>query len=262
VNVERLKKLEVLLGRVQKNAVAPRPLVARLELSPSSEQAPAETGEVSAELQTSVSEGPAIVAEAPASTSAALPPVQEPPPVTLDEGDRVSSTMVEEDELLEIEEEIEELEVEEPPASSRRVAASMDEALAGAAHQLEPPRTIPPESGPEPLSSPELEMMPPAAEGLSAEPLGQTVSLEEAAKTGFESKQPSSEPPPVELEPSTAWEAGSSASAEPPESLEAPAQVLVRPAVAADVVEFIEAPVERRPRTFADLLDDSLSLGT
>lgn len=124
-------------------------------------------------------------------------------------------------------------EEEQPPASSQRsrVASSMDEALAGAAEQLEadrevPIKTPPPESGPQeaPLpagisapAAPDVDALlnqeldipthaedriPAAAVGPTPEQLGQTIDLEEARGPALELAEPKASelpgPAPVE----------------------------------------------------------------
>jgi hypothetical protein len=118
VSVQRtIGRLEDLLQRIQRNAAKPRP--ARMA-------APEAEAEVEEEV---VIDEPVIEAT---SVDFGSPPA-------LEVSEPVEPEPIEELELLD-EEEFEDLtEEEEPPASSRRpkAASSMDEALAGAAEQLD-----------------------------------------------------------------------------------------------------------------------------
>lgn len=114
---------------------------------------------------------------------------------------------------------------EQPPASSqRKVATSMDEALAAAADQLEsdrevPIKTPPPESGPQEAPLPQPMTAPAAPDvdallggeldiptreatpaGPTAEQLGQTIELEEARGPQLELAEPARTTPPVSEE--------------------------------------------------------------
>ncbi|HMJ14741.1 MAG TPA: hypothetical protein VK524_25190 [Polyangiaceae bacterium] len=189
---------------------------------------------------------------------------------------------------------------EEAPVSSRRarVAGSMDEALAGAAEQLDqdperevPLKTPPPESGPQaalPLP-PGLEQPPlpteydsgvhpaedvkvglPAAGPTHAQ-LGQTIELEEPHGPDLEldmrSKVPAPELEPAEDELEAALPDASVERMRPaPASL--PAEEIEpertgRPLVHSDVApaSFSRAARPFAPSTFAELLDASLALG-
>lgn len=178
--------------------------------------------------------------------------------------------------------------VEEAPASSRRsrVASTMDEALAGAAAQLEPPMTPPPESGPE-LSSAELRIpqAPPRPVSVlpTTEQLGQTVSLEEGPSADLELDEPLSETEedlyaeaPAETTHLEAELPAASAGmfdeglASPPgarEELErvrlgeVQANVVARPVISTNVVDFVGASERHQPASFLALVDGSLSLG-
>jgi hypothetical protein len=133
---------------------------------------------------------------------------------------------------------------EEPPASSRRpkAATSMDEALAEAAEQHEVPiKTPPPESGPQaavPLSgmaappAPEVDEL---LEEPTREPLGAGLTLDE----------PLSEPPEPQAAP-----------LEP--------EVRRRPPFASgiEVASYERTAQEFKPKSFVELLDASLSLGS
>lgn len=299
MNAERVRKLEALLDRVQRNANAPRSQVAetlvRHELASQARStapvagdavrvapAPASTeqpiaGSPRGEAP-SVAQGPrpaerAVVREA-------MRQVPESVQAAPSSDDIEDVELVEEGELLELDE-TDALPDEDAPASSRRVAASMDEALAGAADQLESPKTVPPESGPEPLGSGELELrqsLP--GQDLrvpTTEQLGQTVSLEEGAPADFELDEPLHEPPAVGGEESQLEAELPSGGAGYREDLASPpgareelervrlgevrAEVIARPIISTNVVEFIQAQSGQRPQSFAALLDEALSLG-
>jgi hypothetical protein len=186
------------------------------------------------------------------------------------------------------------LELEEPPASSRRprVASSMDEALAGAAAHMEPPMTPPPESGPAPstgaaeLVIPQAPARPasifPAVEYPTTEQLGQTVTLEEGPSADFELDEPLSETGEDELGaphegaqleaelPAAGAGTFEQGLASPPEAREelervrlgqVQADVVARPIISTNVVDFVNAGSRTRPGSFLDLVDGSLSLG-
>jgi hypothetical protein len=112
---------------------------------------------------------------------------------------------------------------DEPPASSQRVASSMDEALAAAAAQLDaerevPLKTPPPESGPQEAPPPAAIAAPAAPdvdallgqeldipthrahEGPTTEQLGQTIDLEEARGPALELAEQQAAPSPAPLE--------------------------------------------------------------
>jgi hypothetical protein len=186
--------------------------------------------------------------------------------------------------------------VEEAPASSRRprMAASMDEALAGAAAHMEPPMTPPPESGPSPstgvseLAIPQAPARPaslfPAVEYPTTEQLGQTVSLEEGPSADLELDEPLSETGEDGLDLGAPHE-GAHLEAElpaagagmfdmalpsPPEAREelervrlgqVQADVVARPLISTNVVDFVSAGSQTRPGSFLELLDNSLSVG-
>lgn len=213
MSAERLKRLELLLGRVQKNARSSR--------------------------------------EEPA----ALAPVSAPPGAVADE-------FLDESGVIDL---APRAKKDEAPASSRRVATSMDEAFVEAADQLEDePKTIPPESGPELLTP-------------TTEQLGQTVSLPEGSGAELdldeplsESVYPPSEEPQLEAELPTGAGAYSADLAPPPEAREelervrlgqVEAEVIVRPVISTNVVEFLEAHAEKPPESFVALLDAALALG-
>ncbi len=197
-----------------------------------------------------------------------------------------------------VEIDMEEEEEEEAPASSRRarVAGSMDEALTGAAEQLDPDperevplKTPPPESGPQaalPLP-PGLEQPPlpgeydsgvhPAEEvkvdapaaGPTHAQLGQTIDLEEPHGPNLEldmrSRVPAAEPAQDELEaalPDASVERMRPApSALPPQELPKPERT-ERVQAHSDVApaSFSRAAKPFAPSTFVELLDASLAL--
>lgn len=196
-------------------------------------------------------------------------------------------TFVDEGDLLELEapEPLEEQPLEgaeleeEAPASSRRVAASMDEALAGAAHRREPPKTIPPESGAEPRSGAELELARSRApQGPTPEQLGETIHLEEGPRAEFELDEPLSEPLSARPSEESVLEAEIPSGigayhhdlAPPPEAREelervrlgeVRAEVVQRPVISTNVVEFVHAQERPAAETFGAWLDASLELG-
>ncbi len=246
MNTETLTKLEGLLQRVRRNAAAPRPQrrhvsATRLATSPGVE-ADEELGR--AEL---LDDAPLLELDEPV-----LAGVQ-----GLEAGPG---------------------EPDEKPASSRRVAASMDEALAGAADRLEP-KTIPPESGPEPVAAADLGRRREAAqlEVPTTEQLGQTVPLEEGPRADFELDEPLNEPLRERAADASFLEAELPSAGSYGEHLAPPpnareelervrlgevrAEVVTRPLISTNVVEFIEAHRGERPSGFAALLDESLSLG-
>jgi hypothetical protein len=169
---------------------------------------------------------------------------------------------------------------EEAPASSRRVAASMDEALAGAAERQETPKTIPPESGPEPLGDrgAQLELARSRApQGPTPEQLGETIHLEEGPRAEFELDEPLSEPlgagPAEESLLEAEIPSGSGAYhqdlAPPPDAREelervrlgeVRAEVVQRPVISTNVVEFVQAQGRPAAETFGSWLDASLGL--
>jgi hypothetical protein len=197
-----------------------------------------------------------------------------------------------------VEIDIEEEEEEEAPVSSRRarVAGSMDEALTGAAEQLEPEperevplKTPPPESGPQaalPLP-PGIEQPPlpgeydsgvhPAEEvkvdvpavGPTHAQLGQTIDLEEPHGPDLEldmrSRAPAAEPAQDELEaalPDASVERMRPApSSLPPQELPEPERT-ERVQAHSDVApaSFARAAKPFAPSTFVELLDASLAL--
>lgn len=251
MNAQMLTKLEALLERVQRNAAAPRALERRV--------APATSEEETVEAK-----------------GAPELPLEEEGPV---DEELAQEEVVDEGELLELDEpEAVGLEEVEAPASSRRVAASMDEALAGAADRLEP-RTIPPESGPEPLAGTDAlrQKGSRAPDVPTTEQLGQTVPLEEGPRAEFELDEPLSEPLQERAAEASFLEAElpSGASygehlAPPPEAREelervrlgeVRAEVVTRPLISTNVVEFIEAQRGERPSGFSAILDETLALG-
>lgn len=295
MNTERVKKLEALLERVQRNARAPRSVASTVARNgapapvappPPSDVLDSErlAGPVSAEQPIARPEPVAPpVAEAPEIVPVAAVPAPASEPVrqasTAEEIDELE--LVEEEELLELDEA--DAIDEEAPASSRRVAASMDEALAEAADQLDSPKTVPPESGPEPVTGSELDLQPAAAASVrevpTTEQLGQTIALEEGAPADFELDEPLHDPVVAELEEPSHLEAelpsGGGAYHEdlapPPgarEELErvrlgeVQAEVIARPIISTNVVEFIRAHAAPKPRSFVELLDEALSLGS
>lgn len=297
MNTDRVKKLEALLERVQRNVSAPRSATATVARNgapsgvaplPSSDLLDSQhlPGPVSAQqpiarpepVEPPISEAPEIVPVAPA---AAAVPESEPvrQESAIEEIDDLE--LVEEGELIELDEA--DAIDEEAPESSRRVAASMDEALAEAADQLDSPKTVPPESGPEPVVSSELDLQPAAPasarEMPTTEQLGQTIALEEGAPADFELDEPLHDPVVAELEEPSQLEAelpsGGGAYrddlAPPPDAREelervrlgeVQAEVIARPIISTNVVEFIQAHSAAKPRSFAELLDEALSLGS
>ncbi len=361
----RIAKLEGLLGRIQKNARAPRTAAATLGSAPAPVSAVIEAAPVAAPAPPSppLAAAPAPppssrpTAERPSRPAGSSPyavplgvvplttvtvparqPIVEvpytPPAAVRDEvdellGEEPESLLVAEDELV-IEEpapeepvheqstasddvsfdEAEEATapaserpafggfelVEEAPASSRRprIAASMDEALAGAAAHMEPPMTPPPESGPAPsagvseLAIPQAPARPasifPAVEYPTTEQLGQTVTLEEGPSADLELDEPLSETGDDGLDLSAPQE-GAHLEAElpaagagmydlglasPPEAREelervrlgqVQADVVARPLISTNVVDFVSAGAQTRPGSFLELIDGSLSVG-
>ncbi|NLE84815.1 MAG: hypothetical protein GX607_00310 [Myxococcales bacterium] len=281
MNTETLTKLEGLLERVRRNAAAPRP-----------QRRPvvATTGVASPTTSAEADEERRAVAPAPDMVEGTRPPGiflgkeaarEEEGPI---EEELSREELTDDAQLLELDEPalegvqgLEE-EAEEEPESSRRVAASMDEALAGAADRLEP-KTIPPESGPEPVTEAELARRKDAAgfDVPTTEQLGQTVPLEEGPHADFELDEPLNEPLRERAADASFLEAELPSGraygehlAPPPNAREelervrlgeVRAEVVVRPLISTNVVEFIEAHRGERPTGFAAIVDESLSLG-
>lgn len=293
MNTDRVKKLEALLERVRRNASAPRSAAAPVARNGApSRVAPLPPSDA---LDSQRLSGPVSAAQTIARPEPVEPPITEAPEVApvaaaVPESEPVRQEpaiediddleLVEDDDLLELDEA--DAIDEEAPESSRRVATSMDEALAEAADQLDSPKTVPPESGPEPVVSSELDLQSAAPasarEVPTTEQLGQTIALEEGAPADFELDEPLHDPVVAELEEPSQLEAELPAGggayrddlAPPPgarEELErvrlgeVQAEVIARPVISTNVVEFIQAHSASRPRSFAELLDEALSLG-
>ncbi|MCA9597018.1 MAG: hypothetical protein KC776_27070 [Myxococcales bacterium] len=252
MSTEQIGRLEALLARIQQNAAKPRP--PRAVVAPPAVEVEEEEVAMSA---------PEIEAH---EEDFGIPPMEEPPPA-------IEAEPIEDLELLDEEEFVDlteaEVEEEEPPASSRRpkAASSMDEALAGAAEQLDmeegreiPLKTPPPESGPQEAPPPQGFAQPPLPDDLleadisgpRPEQLGQTVELEEGEPAELEL----SEAPPAIAEPAVEEEPPISA-----ESVAIQPEVFTRPAAEGVPAQFASAVKTFRPSTFLELLDASLSLG-
>lgn len=266
---EAVGRLEALLARIKKNAALPRPASA---VAVQASSAPAVEEEVVEDLV--VEEAVVAAAPEPASDVMAIEDID------LLEEEIVDITDAEEAPAVEFA-----VEEEEPPASSRRpkAAASMSEALADAAQQLDaesgreiPLKTPPPESGPQAAPPPQGLSAPPVpqieAEDLEAditsspraaappgptpEQLGATIDLEEAAPADLELGEPiapqPTAPSPVAPPP---------VSARVPSAPRAP-EVVARPSAPAVPAHTFEGEVAFAPSTFVELLDASIALGS
>jgi hypothetical protein len=261
-----LERLHDLLARVQRNAAAPR---SRAGAAPPPPVEP-ESWAMAA-------------ADAPVEETTMVRAIEEHAEIEVDDVVVEISEPVEELELLE--EEIVDItdvgavsttevlleEEEELPASSRRpIAASMTEALAGAAESVEmddgreiPLKTPPPESGPQaappqglaPPPVPEIEEIADADIVSGAQPtaaqLGATVDLEPGEPADLELGTPVREAPPAHLVREEA-----PASDVRPDVVQRPRVMATAPAGA-----FVTAAREFQPETFVELLDASLGLG-
>lgn len=248
----RLERLEMLLGRVQRNAQAPR----------LGGTAPGAKGSASAEavLLDSFPPPSALTEDSTQISAAALSKVPAPS-LDLDEpgaADGSSPPLALEMDAVDapLESGTEPVPFELPEAS-------------------EPPWTPPPESGAEPASAPFI----PKEKGPTMGQLGQTIALEEASGQDLELASTRSVPsaPPQSLSeakiPGHFTGSYSDDMVAPPEAQEelarlrlgAPgdlaAEVVVRPIVSTSVVDFVSAPpAAPSPKSFAELVELSLSL--
>ncbi len=270
MSAEKIAKLQGLLARVQRNAALPRPARA-------AEAKVVVSDDIVDDEEVTIEE--AVVE--PVASRAAVEPVPVAAATVEADGEapeiEMGAESIEDLELLDAdvvditdEPPPVAIEEEEPPASSRRpkAAASMSEALAGAADQLDiegreiPLKTPPPESGPQEAPPVQGLGAPPVPEGiardgvddlLAADPgklevptqeqLGATVDLEEASgviEIADERPPPPAPPaPPAPIEP----------------------EVTARPPVAPDAAPAaFSSRSEPKIESFLDLLDASLGL--
>ena len=268
MSADKIAKLQGLLARVQRNAALPRP--ARVQAADAKvvvSEDIVDEEEVTIEeavvepVAAQVAVEPAPIPAAPVEADGEAPEIE------------MSAESIEDLELLDsdVVDITDEpppvaIEEEEPPASSRRpkAAASMSEALAGAAEQLDsegreiPLKTPPPESGPQEAPPVQGLGAPPVPEGLAGdgvddllaadpgklevptpEQLGATVDLEEASGVIEIADDRPPPAPPAPIEP----------------------EVTARPPVAPDAAPAaFSSRSEPKIESFLDLLDASLGL--
>jgi hypothetical protein len=282
MSANTIDRLQGLLDRVRRNAALPRPVRAQAAAA------------VAAEVATDdavVMDEPEVEEPAFAEPAFAEPEVAEPevieavgdaPEIEMG-GESIEDLELLDAEIVDITEEPLPVEltmdepddafVDEPPASSRRpkAAASMSEALAGAAEQLDhegreiPLKTPPPESGPQeapPMQGFVTPAVPrdlahldddllasqPALDVPTAEQLGATVDLEESV-SGVIEIDVRDRPPSIPPEPHAVA---------PPAPITP--EATARPAAAPDAAPAAFSGRDFKPETFFDLLDASLKL--
>lgn len=279
-----IDKLQGLLARIQRNAALPRPARMQAAAAAVAEEAPID--DVVEMAEPDVVE-PAFAAPVVAAPGVAAETIDDDAPEIEMGGESIEDLELLDAEIVDITEEPlpveltvdepdEAFQVDEPPASSRRpkTAASMSEALAGAADQIDqegreiPLKTPPPESGPQEappvqgFSAPAvprdiapiddvddlLGTTPSPIEVPTTEQLGATVDLEESV-SGVIEIDVQDRPPSIPPEPHAVA---------PPKPISA--EVTARPAIAPDAAPAAFSGREFTPETFFDLLDASLKL--
>lgn len=284
MNSQLVHRLEALLERVQRNAAQPRPARKAPVNGAGSAEAAGHLVAVAPAPAEQLAEEKILLEAAPAARE------QRPEPAVpeMDLAPIEEAASVDEGELLDLDAPEEAATPSEPaPESSRRVAASMDEALAGVAERQEAPKTIPPESGPEPLTGVEAEFGQGRTEtefghgvqqGPTTEQLGQTIQLEEGPRAEFELDEPLAEPIEEVTAETSTLEAELPSGAgiydqeltPPPDAREelervrlgeVRAQVVARPVISTNVVEFLQAQERPAAESFVGWVDASLGLG-
>ena len=262
---EQISKLEDLLNRITVNRQRPRAAaVSNAGLPETTRRAVAEpreaaeaaqvaaAGEARAELD-SITDFELLDEEIIEITAESMPPE------AADEVAEAAGAADLESEVVFDEEE------EEPPASSRRAkvaAESMDEALAGAAEELEggqehevPVKTPPPESGPQEAAPVQAPPPPPVPQ--FHRPARPTAPMQDE----LEAELPQRPAPGSYARPPAPAAAVPAPAPAAPERIEPVATRRAEPP-AAEVVSTLGAARRFAPESFLDLLDASLGLGS